>query len=163
MRGEYLGTLKGATSRSISDIPQVMSSVTIADRMNAHSSSIAVNAIIQLYRSAEDQCLQGQRLVRAHELHRNILVFSISLDHDKVRIYGHYASIRKRTTFHRHLIRSVKLADGKDRWIAYNFVRMVYDVFVPIHLKRIRDAISHLPEQHSGSSMSPSALSSDWN
>lgn len=47
------------------------------------------------------------------------------------------------STFHRHLIDSFDLTNksGEDRWKAYNFVRKLYDHFVPIHLKRIRDAV----------------------
>lgn len=83
---------------------------------------------------------------QAEQLHRKILVFSISHDHSTVKIYGHYALIKDRTTFHRHLIRSFDLIDydGQNRWTAYNFVRKAYDHFAPICLKRIRDAVALL-------------------
>ena len=43
---------------------------------------------------------------RKRELHRRILAFSISHDHDTVRIYGHYPVIDgSNTTFYRHPIR----------------------------------------------------------
>lgn len=81
------------------------------------------------------------------ELHRKILVFSVSHDHSLVNIYGHYALIKGgKFTFHRHLIRSFTIADsdGQNRWTTYNMVRKIYDHFAPIHLKRIRDAVALL-------------------
>jgi len=53
-----------------------------ADRQNAHSGSIAVNALVQLYRASSRV-----------ELDRTILAFSISHDHSMAKIYGHYALI----------------------------------------------------------------------
>ena len=109
----------------------------IADRQNARSSSTAVNAILQLYPIVS----------RAEQLHRKILVFSVSHDHDMVKIYGHYALIGKaKSTFHRHLVRSFDITDydGKNRWTAYNFVRKLYHHFAPIHLKRIQSAVAQL-------------------
>ena len=35
---------------------------------------------------------------------------------------------------------------GKSRWVAYNFVRKVYDHFAPTHLERIRNAVTCLRE-----------------
>lgn len=74
-------------------------------------------------------------------------MFSVSHDHDIVKIYGHYALVRKdKSTFHRHLVHSFDITayDGKSRWAAYNFVRKIYEYFAPIHLKRIRDAVALL-------------------
>ncbi|KAL9130099.1 MAG: hypothetical protein Q9217_001615 [Psora testacea] len=108
--------------------------LNIADRQNARSASTAVNAILQLYGTVS----------RAEQLHRKVLVFSISHDHCTVKIYGHYALIKDKTTFHRHLIHSFDLTayGGQNRWTAYNFVRKIYDHFAPIHLERIRDAVA---------------------
>lgn len=53
------------------------------DRQNAHSASVAVKGIVELYRVVS----------RQNELHRNTLAFSISHDHEVVRIYGHYPLI----------------------------------------------------------------------
>lgn len=111
----------------------------VADRQNAHSVSVAVNAVVELYRAVSRQA----------ELHRKILAFSVSHDHEAVRIYGHYALINgKDTAFHRHLIRKFDITDqdGKDKWTAYEFTRNVYDTFVPIHLERISSAIDQLPD-----------------
>ncbi|KAI9780731.1 MAG: hypothetical protein M1816_002684 [Peltula sp. TS41687] len=152
--------------------------LNVADRQNSHSASMAVNAIVQLHRSVEDFChanrgvrreLQQHRAIvgadgrlnqstsQAEDLHRKILVFSISHDHTMVNIYGHYPWIKgDRVTFHRHLIRSFNLLeqDGKERWTAYRFVRKLYDHFVPLHLARIKSAIAHLPQPRSESFMS---------
>ncbi|KAK1807292.1 hypothetical protein LTR12_018362, partial [Friedmanniomyces endolithicus] len=67
-----------------------------ADRQNVHSASIAVNAIIQLCRTAGEDGAQS--------LSGHILVFSISHDNERVKIYGHFPIIRDgRITFHRHI------------------------------------------------------------
>ncbi|KAI9779374.1 MAG: hypothetical protein M1816_003601 [Peltula sp. TS41687] len=152
--------------------------LNVADRQNSHSASMAVNAIVQLHRSVEDRhqanrgvCreLQQHRAIseadgrlnqatsQAEELHRKILVFSISHDHTTVNIYGHYPWIEgDKVTFHRHLIRSFNLMeqDGRERWTAYRFVRKLYDHFFPLHLARIQSAIAQLPEPRSESFMS---------
>ncbi|KAL9030548.1 MAG: hypothetical protein Q9196_001336 [Gyalolechia fulgens] len=111
----------------------------VADRQNAHSMTIAVRGVVELYR------LVG----RAQELHRKVLGFSISHDHRTVRIYSHYAEIDgPRTTYYRHILEEFAILgkDGKDRWTAYQFVRNVYGSFVPIHLKRIKSAINQIPD-----------------
>lgn len=111
----------------------------IADRQNAHSMTIAVRGIVELYR------IVG----RAQELHRKVLGFSISHDHRTVRIYSHYAEIDgSGTTYYRHILEEFAILgrDGMDRWMAYQFVRNVYGSFVPIHLKRIKSAINQLPD-----------------
>jgi len=123
--------------------------LNIADRQNAHSASMAVNAIVQLYRD--------RAVSRAEELHRKILVFSVSHDHTMVNVYGHYALIEgDKTTFYRHLIRSFNITDldGKDRDLAYKFTRKVYDTFFPTHLDRIRSAAAQLPDPKSDPFMS---------
>ena len=67
----------------------------IVDQQNAHSMTMAVRGIIELFKLVK----------REKELHREILAFSISHDHKTVRIYGHYPVIdRKKTTFYRHPI-----------------------------------------------------------
>lgn len=111
----------------------------IADRQNAHSMTVAVKGVVELYR------IVG----RAQELHRKVLGFSISHDHRTVRVYSHYAEIDgSGTTYYRHILKVVDILseDGKDRWMAYQFVRNVYGCFVPIHLKRIKSAINQLPD-----------------
>jgi hypothetical protein len=125
-----------------------------ADRQNAHSGSIAVNALVQLYRASS----------RVEELNRKILAFSISHDHSMVKIYGHYALIKdEKTTFYRHPIRSFDFTErnGKERWTAFNFTRAVYDKFAPLHLERIRSALERLPDSSSKSLSSEFDVDSD--
>jgi hypothetical protein len=50
----------------------------IADRQNLHSMTLAVRGIVELLTA---------------EIHREILAFSISYDHETVRIYGHFPVI----------------------------------------------------------------------
>ena len=102
----------------------------VADRQNAHSMTLAVRGVVELYKAVK----------REKELHREILAFSISHDHRSVRIYGHYAVIEKdKTTFYRYPIHTFDFTalDGKDKWTAYKFTKNVYDVWMPTHLKRI--------------------------
>ena len=110
----------------------------IADRQNAHSMTLAVRGVVELYRAVK----------REKELHREILAFSVSHDHRTVRMYGHYALIDDdQTTYYRHLIRTFDFTeqDGKEKWTAYRFTRNVYDIWMPTHLKRICSAIDDLP------------------
>ena len=126
--------------------------ITRADRQNAYSSSLAVKAIVQLYRAVpplDEPRSENRASSRVMELDKKILAFSISHDYDVAKIYGHYASIQDdNTTFRRHLIRQFFLTNpnGRERWTAYNFTRKVYDTFAPIHLERIRAAIAQLTE-----------------
>lgn len=109
------------------------------DRQNAHSASVAANAFIQLYRSVS----------RESELHGKILVFSILHNQGMAKFYAHYAMIRRENiTFHRFLIHGFLFTalDGREKWTTYRFVRKLYDTFSPLHLERIRDVISQLPE-----------------
>ncbi|KAM0311005.1 hypothetical protein ACHAO8_007621 [Botrytis cinerea] len=110
----------------------------IADRQNAHSMTLAVRGIVELFRL----------LNREKELHREILAFSISHDHRTVRIYGHYPIIDEgKTTFYRHPIHTFDFTalDGKDKWTAYKFTKNIYDIWMPTHLKRICSVIDGLP------------------
>lgn len=110
----------------------------IADRQNAHSMTIAVRAVVELYRAVK----------RERELDREILAFSISHDHRMVRIYGHYAAIDgNKSSFYCHPIKTVDFTseEGKDKWTAYKFTKNVYDLWMPTHLKRICSAIDQLP------------------
>ena len=110
----------------------------IADRQNAHSMTIAVRSVVELYRAVK----------REKELDQEILAFSISHDHRSVRIYSHYPVIDgDKITFYRHLIREFSFVemDGREKWTTYKFTKNVYDVWMPIHLKRICSAIEQLP------------------
>ena len=110
----------------------------VADRQNAHSMTLAVRAIAELFRAVK----------RESEFHRQILAFSISHDHRSVRIYGHYPVIDgKETKYYRHPIYefSVAALDGKEKWTAYRFTKNVYDSWMPSHFKKICSAIGQLP------------------
>jgi len=110
----------------------------VADRQNAHSMTLAVRAIVELFRLVK----------REKELHRQILAFSVSHDHRTVRIYGHYPIIEgKDTTYYRHPIHTFDFTalDGKEKWTAYKFTKNVYDTWMPKHLDRIRSVIDDLP------------------
>lgn len=120
------------------------SALDVADRQNAHSMTHAVRAVVELYKHARWE--EGFDWKEA--VHRNILAFSISHDDRTVRIYGHYPVIENdRTTFYRHSIREFILTDldGRDKWTAYKFVKNVYELWMPDHLKRITKAIDALP------------------
>ena len=110
----------------------------VADRQNAHSMTMAVRDVVELFRLMK----------REKELYREILAFSVSHDHRTVRIYGYYPVLDgKRTTFYRHPIREFSFTelDGKEKWTAYKFTKNVYDIWMPTHLKRIYSIIDDLP------------------
>jgi len=112
-----------------------------ADRQNVHSASIAVHAIVQLYRAAGDDSAQ--------DLSGRILVFSVSHDNERVKIYGHFPLIRDgRVTFHRYYIHDYSLDGhyGRNRDTGSNFTRAVYRDFYPVHLSRIQQAIARLQD-----------------
>lgn len=114
-------------------------SLDVADRQNAHSMTLAVRGVVELFR------LVG----REAEVHRQILAFSISHDDQLVHIYGHYPIIdEKKTNYYRHLIRSFCFTglDGEARWAAYQFTKNVYDIWMPDHFKRITSAIDQIPD-----------------
>ncbi|KAK8146688.1 hypothetical protein G3M48_002703 [Beauveria asiatica] len=110
----------------------------VADRQNAHSMTLAVRAVTELFRAVK----------RETEVHREILAFSVSHDHRSVRIYGHYPVIDgKATKYYRHPIRTFDFTelDGKERWTAYRFTKSVYDSWMQSHFARISSAIDQLP------------------
>lgn len=112
----------------------------VADIQNAHSMTLAVRAIVELFRVVK----------REDEVNRQILAFSISHDHQSVRIYGHYPVVDGRDTrpkYYRHPIRKFNFTelDGKEKWTAYRFTKNVYDIWMPGHLKKVCSAIDQLP------------------
>ena len=110
----------------------------LADRQNAHSMGIAVKAIVIIF------VLAGKHM----ELHRRILTFSISHNHETVRLHGWYIIIDGTTyTIHRQLIRSFVLLDmeGRDRWTAYSFSIGIYRYALEL-LEQINAMIDELPD-----------------
>ena len=109
----------------------------IADRQNAQSMSIALRAIVAIYRLVK----------REKELDRKLLAFSISHDHSSVRIYGHYAVVKESsTTFWRKTIHQFNFTalNGKEKWTTYKFVRNIYDHHSPVLLKIICSGVDAL-------------------
>ncbi|OBR03823.1 hypothetical protein CH63R_12950 [Colletotrichum higginsianum IMI 349063] len=109
-----------------------------ADRQNAHSMTLAVRAVVELFRLVK----------REHELNRQVMAFSVSHDHQTVRIYGHYPVTEgKDTKFYRHPIHKFFFTalDGKEKWTAYRFTRNIYEIWMPTHLKQICSVIDQLP------------------
>lgn len=110
----------------------------VADRQNAQSMSVALRALVILFRSVK----------REKELDRKILAFSVSHDHRSVRIYGHYPVIEKdKTTVYRYPIREFSFTeqDRREKWTTHKFVKNVYDHHSPKVHKLICSAIDDLP------------------
>lgn len=126
-----------------------------ADRQNAHNMTLAVRAIVELFRLVN----------RERELHLQILAFSISLDHRMVRIYGHYPVIdeaKAKIEYYRYLIRTFDITElnGRERWTAYRFTKNIYDVWVPIHFEKICSAINQIqPELYNPGTLAETGLS----
>ncbi|KAL7922906.1 hypothetical protein ACQKWADRAFT_291755 [Trichoderma austrokoningii] len=122
----------------------------IADRQNAHSMTLAVRGIVELFRMAK----------REKELHLQILAFSVSHNQREVRIYGHYPLMDgEKTEFYRHPILDMVFALGKEKWAAYTFIRNVYDIWMLTHLERISSAIDALSPNLEQSELGRSGLS----
>ncbi|KAI9674841.1 MAG: hypothetical protein M1829_003581 [Trizodia sp. TS-e1964] len=112
--------------------------IEVADRQNTHTMTLAVRGIVELFRLVR----------REKELHQEILAFSVSHDDSRVRIYGHYALTNDaKTTYYRHLLHdfSFVVLEGKEKWTAYKFTKNIYDLWMPMHLKRICSVIDQLP------------------
>jgi hypothetical protein len=106
-----------------------------------HSASVSIKGIVELFK----------RVGKQKDLHQELLAFSVSHDNRTVRIYGHYPLIDgDKASFYRHEIKAFDITSevGKDKWTAYKFTRNVYNIFVPIHLKRLCDAIDLLPARY---------------
>ncbi|KAK4170682.1 hypothetical protein QBC36DRAFT_126416 [Triangularia setosa] len=108
----------------------------IADQQNAHSMTLAVRGIVELFRAVK----------REDEVNRKILAFSVSHNHESVRTYGHYPVISgKNIEYHRHPIQNYLFADSENKWIAYRFTKNVYDKWMPAHFDNICSATDQLP------------------
>ena len=133
-----------------------------AHRQNIHSASLAVRAIIELYRAAFSKSDPD----RVSELFGKVLVFTIAHNHDIVHLYGHYAVVAddpsEKLEFYRYQIAlfSLSLDEGRDRYRTYNFVQNVYEKFAPEHRERIKHAAAYLeaPYQRIGLSFPASSM-----
>ncbi|KAF2726803.1 hypothetical protein EJ04DRAFT_582451 [Polyplosphaeria fusca] len=103
----------------------------IADNQNAHSMTIAVRAVVELFK------LVG----RENELHREVVAFAISHDDESVRLYAYYPFIDgdKVTVWRRTAARFYLDVDTK--WRSWRFTTNIYEIFSPMHLQRICSAI----------------------
>lgn len=113
----------------------------IADRQNAHSMTLTVRGIVELFKLAKKE----------NTLHRELLTFSISHDHRTVRLYGYYPIIDgSKIKIYRHPIHTfdITACDGQERWRTYNFTVGVYSYSLTL-LKRIRSVIDELPSDFS--------------
>lgn len=113
--------------------------LSIADRQNANSMTLAVRGVTELFRLVK----------REKEVDRKILAFSVSHDDSIVRIYGHYPVIKgKETEYYRHEVDKFDFTSryGQDRWTAYKFTKNVYEMWAPAHLKQIRSAIREIKD-----------------
>lgn len=111
----------------------------IADHQNAHSMTLAVRGVVELFKIVK----------REKELHQEILGFSISHDYCSVRIYGHYPIIDGgKITYYRHTLRKFDFTElnGRDKWATYKFTMSVYNDWVPSHFKRLCSAIDMIPQ-----------------
>src|SRR5207248_9687060 len=109
----------------------------ITDRQNAHSMTLAVRAIVELFR------LIGCKM----ELHWEILTFSILHNHSSARIYGYYLAIDgENMTYYHHPIRKFDFTelDGQDKWTAYKFTKNVYDLWMPAHFNQLSSVINEI-------------------
>jgi hypothetical protein len=121
------------------EVKSSAAALEIADRQNAHSMTVAVKGIVELFKLVK----------REQELDREILAFSISHDNTGVRIYGHHPVINgKDAAYYRHPIKKFDFTseEGKERWTAYQFTKNVYDIWMPSHFQRICSAIDQIPE-----------------
>ncbi|KAG9228446.1 hypothetical protein BJ875DRAFT_349422, partial [Amylocarpus encephaloides] len=86
----------------------------IAGRQNAHSMTLVVRGMVELYRLVN----------REKELHREILAFLISHDHETVEIHGRYPVIEgNKATSYRHPIRKFDLTEinCREKWTIFRY------------------------------------------
>ncbi|KAL4963222.1 uncharacterized protein BDV14DRAFT_202052 [Aspergillus stella-maris] len=114
-------------------------SLIIADHQNGLSMTCALKGVVSLFQLAE----------RAQQLHRKILGFSITYNHDIVYIFAHYPVISDRkVTYHRREVKTFSFADrdGSNRWISRSFVLAMYRDWVPRHFELLCSAVEALPK-----------------
>ena len=122
----------------VCDVKSANGHMVEAERQVMHYASVALKAIIGLHPKESQKEVLGK-----------ILAFSIAFDHRTVKLFGHYASCTNRDArgqiqYHRSCIADFVYShpNSRNQWTASNFVRKIYTDFVPIHLARIRSALS---------------------
>ena len=125
-----------------------------AENQNAHSMTVAGNAIVALFRAAG----------RQNELHRQPIGFSVSHDQSRVTIHCHYPYITGDThETYRHTVAEFIL-DDQNKWLSWTLIRNLYQEWIPGHIASIRSAIDDLLPSNSvqdqtSSDIYPSGLS----
>lgn len=115
----------------------------MADRQNMHSCSVAVRALLRIQQEADKYRSEK----RMNDLFRKVLVFSISHDQQDARLYGHYAvAYGQKWTYYRYRIRKFDLTDSNSLLAIHNFVRNIYKSYLPVHVRRLKDALAALPD-----------------
>lgn len=103
-------------------------------RTNTHSAIVAVRAVVELLK------LVG----REKELHREIVAFTLSHDDKSVRHFAHYPYIDgERVTIWCRTVDQFYI-DSKTKWRSRTFTVNIFDIFYPMHLKRIYSAIDDI-------------------
>ena len=128
-----------------------------AEFQNTHAGGILVRTMFELYMTA----YQKSKPKMVLSLSEKIIVWTMDINHESVKIWGHYGVLTDATDtlltkllIYRYPIRDIRLAHEAERFIPYNFVRNIYKDFVPIHINRIRNALKEIRENQSSSSLS---------
>lgn len=115
----------------------------IADRQNMHSCSVAVRALLRIEQEAD----RYRSPPKMNDLVWEVVVFSISHDHEDARLYGHYAVVDgQKWTYYRYRIRKFDLTDNDSLLAIHNFVRNILNSYMPGLVRRLKDALSALPD-----------------
>ncbi|OOF90165.1 hypothetical protein ASPCADRAFT_179627 [Aspergillus carbonarius ITEM 5010] len=108
-----------------------------ADQKVKYDVPIAVFGLVSL----------AQKARRMESLHRRILAFSLSHNHEIVSLHGYYLVIDGETfTYWRRLIKQFKIWTVETKWLCYRFVHNLDEYFLPRHIRRIMDMLEHIPE-----------------
>lgn len=111
----------------------------LADRPNAHSMTIHMRGVVDIYRRAD----------RLTELHRRALGFSMSHDDKTARLYVHYIEIDDdEPTYYMKALPEISFGNnkGEKRWQCYQFTLNVCELFALPFLDRLKDVIDALPD-----------------
>jgi hypothetical protein len=115
----------------------------MADRQNMHSSSVAVRALLRIKQKADKYRLEK----KIDSLNRQVLVFSISHDQQDARLNGHYAIMQaEKWNYYRYHIMKFDLTNNNGLLTIHNFVRNVLKSYLPGHVRRLKDALTDLPD-----------------
>lgn len=110
------------------------SGLDVADNQNGHSMTLAVRAVVELYK------LVG----REEELHRKVVAFAASHDDRVVRIYAYCPFFEgDGYSIWRHTVNELVIGQ-RTKWITRDFVLNCLETFVPLHIARVRSALDDL-------------------